>query len=257
MPYRRLPNTDQARLRAMKQAYSMGQTTHPSELAYSQKTYTKLSLFINSFELAVSQYRQAYAAQSESSPAYQTALSKGKLYVSHFIQVANMAILRGELKPEARAYYGLPENDGRLPSLAADSEVVEWGKRIIEGEAQRATQGKPPVTNPNIALVRVHYENFVDAYNHQKVLQQNSARTLKKLKELPATADAIILSIWNEVEAHFSELPLPSMREHARVYGVVYIYRKNEIHDDPQRGETLLSPETESIFQAFMGREGR
>ena len=55
MPYRRLPNTDQARLRDMKQAYSMGQTTHPSELAYSQKTYTKLSLFINSFELAVNQ----------------------------------------------------------------------------------------------------------------------------------------------------------------------------------------------------------
>ena len=70
MPYRRLPNTDLARLRAMKTAYQMGREIHPTALAFTQSTYTKLELFINSFETAVQQYREAYNRQAESSAIY-------------------------------------------------------------------------------------------------------------------------------------------------------------------------------------------
>ncbi len=42
MPYRRLPNTDSARIRAMKAALSKGKNMHPFNLAYSQALLVKL-----------------------------------------------------------------------------------------------------------------------------------------------------------------------------------------------------------------------
>lgn len=251
MPYRRLPNTDAARLRAMEAAFAMGKELHPKELAYTQETYGRLGLFINSFSEAIQHYRIASEQQAESSHEYQEHTRNARLYVSHFIQVVNMAILRGELKPETREYYGLPKEETKLPSLTADQEVVEWGKRIIDGEATRMGEGKSPIMNPTIAMVRVQYEQFFDVYTRQKVLQQNTARTLCELNELRQTADTIILSVWNEVERTFSSLPPHEGRERAKQYGVHYVYRKNELKDTVQPEDTLLSPATVKAFEDF------
>lgn len=93
----------------------------------------------------------------------------------------------------------------------------------------RMRKGQTPITNPTIAVVKVRYEQFLDAYNHQKILQQNTQRTLKELNTLRAKADEIILNIWNEVEASYSDLPDDERREKAMEYGLNYVYRKNEI----------------------------
>jgi hypothetical protein len=90
-------------------------------------------------------------------------------------------------------------------------------------------QGLTAITNPTIALVRVHYDNFVEANKFQKMLQKNHARALTNLAELRADADEIILNVWNEVEEHYKDLPEDIKREKAQNYGLVYVYRKNEI----------------------------
>lgn len=228
MPYRRLPNTDLARLRAMKTAYQMGREIHPTALAFTQSTYTKLELFINSFETAVQQYREAYNRQAESSAIYIPIAQKARLYVSHFIQVVNMAVLRGELKPNVRTYYQLPVDEGKLPPLASDQEVIDWGQKIIQGEFQRTSEGRPPIMNPTIALVKVHYEKFVDLYTRHRVLQQNTVRTRSELDALRETADQIILAIWDEVEEHFKGLTPEESRAKASQYGIIYVFRKSE-----------------------------
>ena len=148
--------------------------------------------------------------------------------MSHFIQVVNMAILRGELKPNVREYYKLPIEEGKLPSLASDQEVIDWGQKIIQGEFQRTSEGRPPIMNPTIALVKVHYEKYVDLYTRHRVLQQNTSRTRSELDALRETADQIILSIWDEVEEYFKGLTPVEAREKASQYGVVYVFRKTE-----------------------------
>jgi hypothetical protein len=62
----------------------------------------------------------------------------------------------------------------------------------------------------------------------QKNLQRNLQRCLKNLIVLRKTVDGIITSIWNEVEGHYKDLPDVEQRNQARIYGVVYFYRKNE-----------------------------
>ncbi|MBS1231390.1 MAG: hypothetical protein H6R35_228, partial [Bacteroidetes bacterium] len=46
MPYRRLPNTDAARIRAMRIALEKGREVHPSHMAFSPKTVVRLQKFL-------------------------------------------------------------------------------------------------------------------------------------------------------------------------------------------------------------------
>ena len=174
-------------------------------------------------------YRAAYNVQVEKNKDYQTAHKKAKLYLSHFIQVLNMAIARGELPEKVREVYGMDIDERKLPSLNTDKELIDLGKQIIKGETERTSKGQSPITNPTIAVVKVRYENFVDAYNHQRILQQNTARSLVELDSLRTKADELILNIWNEVEDYFKDLSDDERRERAKEYGLVYVYRKNEL----------------------------
>lgn len=229
MPYRRLPNTDVARLRALKIAYVKGKELPPFKLAYSQAAFTKVQAFLPLFEHALLVHKSAFNNQVSKSKDYVNALKKAKLYISHFIQVINMAIARGDMPTNVRNYYGLEDYENKVPALNTESEVLKWGEGIIKGEADRTRKGMAPVTNPTIALVKVRFEDFKDSYNFQKTLQKNNNRTLQELAKLRDEADTLIAKVWDEVENNYKELPDELRREKAKEYGLIYVFRKNEI----------------------------
>ena len=170
MPYRRLPNTDTARLRAMKKAVEMSKDTPPFRLAFSMKTLVKLQAFLPLFENAISHQRQTLVNQSEKSRNNQETARKARIYLMHFLKVMNMAVSRGELPPETRTFYGIAVDDATLPSLATDNELVAWGKRIIDGEEYRIRKGNSPVTNPTIAVVTNIDNDHLDYFKTMKAL---------------------------------------------------------------------------------------
>jgi hypothetical protein len=229
MPYRRLPNTDAARLKAMKAAYLKAKELPPFKLAFSQSTFQKTQSFLPVFEKNVSESRFSYANQVKKSKEYQQHLRKARMYISHFIQVMNMAIQRGEQPAHIRNYFGISENDTRLPSLNTEEAVLKWGEKIITGEQERTKKGLSPITNPTIALVKIRFEYFKDAYHSQKTIQKSTNRYIQELAELRKTADEIITQVWDEVENTFKNLPEDLRREKCSEYGLVYVYRKNEL----------------------------
>ncbi len=231
MPYRRLPNTDLARLRALRIAYEKGKELPPFQLAFTQATFQKVISNMHAFEKTVQESRQAYNKQVEKSKEYARSLKKAKLYMSHFIQVVNMAIARGDLSPADRDYFGFGREQSRVPSFSSENEVIQWGEKLIQGETLRMKKGLTPVTNPTIAVVKVRYEDFMEAYRFQKILQKNLQRSQEKLVEQRKTIDGVITAIWNEVEDHFKNLPDEDRRNHAKIYGLVYFYRKSELAD--------------------------
>ena len=229
MPYRRLPNTDNSRLKALKSAKDKGKDLTPMDLAYKQSTFQRVRSFFPKWEKAITEHKNTYDIQIKNNKEYLKKLKKTKLYISHFIQVVNMAILRGELQSSVRTYYGIDKGNSKLPSLNTESDVINWGKKLIEGETKRKMEGHSPITNPTVAVVRVNYNNFMEAYKFQKMLQKNHARALNSLSDLRNEADDIILNIWNEVEESYHELPEDLKRKRAQEYGLAYVYRKNEI----------------------------
>ena len=94
MPYRRLPNTDSARLRAFKKAIEMSKEIPPFRLAFSMKTLVKIQAFLPLFENAISHQRQTMVNQSEKAKVNQETTRKARLYLTHFLKVMNMAIMR-------------------------------------------------------------------------------------------------------------------------------------------------------------------
>ncbi len=229
MPYRRLPNTDKARLKALNIALSKGKDLPPFKLAFSQKINQKIQNFLSCYENAMSFYQHAYSVQTKMNCEYVSSLKKARMYISHFIQVLNMAINRGEIQSSARKYFGLVKYESRIPPLNTEVDVIKWGELLINGEAKRLLDGNSPVTNPTIAIVKVRYEKFLEKYHYQKTLQKNTSRAWEKLSDLRKEADKIILQLWNEVEESFKDLPDELKREKAKEYGLVYVYRKNEL----------------------------
>ncbi len=228
MPYRRLPNTDLARIRAMKAALKKGALLPPFKLAYSQSLYVKLKTFLPAFEKAVTEQKGALAIQAKNNKNYQDIFKKAQMYVSHFIQVMNLAVLRGEFPVQVRKFYGFKISQSNVPSISSEAELLDVGKRLIKGEKERTMSGGSPILSPKISLVNMHYDKFIEAgIQHQK-LKENSARANLKVASLRTKADDLILSIWNEVEAYFDKHELAEKREQSKQYGLVYVYRKSE-----------------------------
>ncbi len=229
MPYRRLPNTDKARLRALNKAQSKGEMLDMYDLAFSQKLLYEVHGFLPKFERALYEYQMGLNRQVSSNRGHQEKLKKARLYVSHYIQAMNMAVMRGEVKPKDQTYLGLESETKAVPSLNTEASILEWGEKIIEGDMKRISNGGMAIYSPSMANVKVHYERFKESYSSQKFLQNNTSRLLDNIAELREVGDTIILNIWNEVEKHFSNIINHEKRfEACREYGLIYYYRKGE-----------------------------
>lgn len=200
-----------------------------NELAISLNTLSEARNFLSKFEIAHNYYAQCYDNQVKESPKHQSNVKTARLYISHFIQVLNLSVLRSEVKPIHKKLYCLPIDNYNVPDLTSEAAMVEWGKRIIEGERKRTSQGGVPIYNPTIAKVKVHYDIFVDSYERQKALQVLTNRSLEGLATMRTRADELILDIWNQVEEKFRNISPNELRlDKCRDYGVIYYYRTGE-----------------------------
>ncbi len=229
MPYRRLPNTDSARLKALKLAIESAQDLAPRDKPFSQSSLNSIIKTLPQFERLIQYQKEAYNAQIEKSPKYNYLFKKGRNYVSHFIQVLNLAIIRGDLKKEAREFFNLDKDVKKLPQIKTEQGLLKWGDIVAKGEPERIANGGNPMTNPTIGVVKVHYENFKEAYRFQKNLQDNYTRASKLVADYRPEVDKVILQLWNEIEASFEPNSEVQRRNLCRKFGVVYFFRRNEI----------------------------
>ena len=228
MPYRRLPNTDQARIRAMKAALKKGSQVAPGVLAYSQKLFLELQAFYPHFEQTINQYNYNRDRQSKVGQQLSEHFRSARLYVSHFFQVVNLCILRGELKNDVRIFYNIDEDDKAVPEIGTEQQLILWGEQLLKGEEARMATGATRIYNPSLAMVRVKYEKFMESYNMHKDLLNTSQKLLDKVNEYRIQADRIIVDIWNEVEKTFESMPNEVKRTKSSDYGLVYVYRPSE-----------------------------
>ncbi|MBQ5750555.1 MAG: hypothetical protein IIV86_04430 [Bacteroidaceae bacterium] len=229
MPYRRLPKTDTARIAALEKAVGMEIQQTPDRQPATFKSLNQAKVVLPRFVAMVKQFRFHYDELAKCNKQFQPLGKMARLYISHFIQVLNMTVQRNEIKAEYKSLYNLQPDDFTLPDLATEQALIEWGEKIINGENERlARRGGTPIYNPTIAKVKVHYDIFTEARYSRDRYKKQMQRSLEKLNELRCEIDNIILDIWNQVEAFYSDLPLEQRLDKCRQYGVIYYYRKNE-----------------------------
>lgn len=228
MPYRRLPNTDQARLRAFKAAIEQAVKTGPQNLLFSQKLKLEIASYYPIFDQSVQQYLFALQTQSGISKQLGEAYRNARMYLSHYLQVYNLCVMRGEIKAETRRLLGLSASMRSIPEITSEAQLLEWGEKVIKGEENRmATGNGNRIYNPSIAVVKVKHEQFRDLYHKHKDMLATTQKHLEKVNELRSRADELILDLWNEVEASVGEMT-DEARKQCVLYGVVYFYRPHE-----------------------------
>ena len=240
MPYRRLPNTDLARLHALQYALRRAQEADYTEQVLPYKMQSDIQRFLVPFENAVMQSKDNYTSKVHANKQYRHVVQNARMYISHFIQVLNLAVIRGEIKKEQKLLYGLDPHQHVVPDLSTDEFLLEWGKKIIEGEQKRMANGGFPIYNPAINKVKVHYDIFCEHQRQHLFHVQNTERVQGGLEPMRAQADEIIVDIWNKVEDHYKNLLPYAKLMKCQLYGVIYYYRK---------GERKLSAESDRELQ--------
>lgn len=248
MPYRRLPNTDQARLRALNGAIQKTNETSFNEQFVSFKTINEAKSFLSVFEKQLFQYQQTWESQVSANRRYKHIMFNAHMYISHFIQVFNLSVIRGDIKKEYKALYGLDMSAHILPDLSTEAALLKWGKCIIDGENERMRKGGIPIYNPTIAKVKVHYDIFKEYQATQKFHQSATARNWEELNSLREKADAIILDIWNQVEEHFANCKPYDKLCKCKEYGLIYYYRRGEKELTPASDIETVDPNLKIEF---------
>lgn len=235
MPYRRLPNTDNARIRAMKMAVE-------KKRFYLHGDVFSIDMFhlenlLRNFEASQSYYKKSLETQANSNRKFQKLIRDARLYVSHFIQVLNLCVMRNELKPVVKKHYKLPLDNFAVPDLSSNDALLEIGQNIVDGEQARLMEGGTPIYNPSIARVNVAFSLFKDAYVSQRQYQGITNRTLDELAGQRGEIDEILRELWNQIEESFANLPEEERLKKCKEFGVVYYYRKGEVIPEGEKVE--------------------
>ncbi len=239
MPYRRLPNTDQARLRALKTAVQRAAESDFTEQVLPYRLTTEAENCLLKYENTVSQYVANFDSKVDANKKYKKIVQNTRMYISHFIQVLNFAVLRGEIKKEQKRLYHLSENSYVLPDLSTEDDLLLWGKNIIEGETARMGEGGIPINCPAVNKLKVHYDMFKESQMNQSMHRMSAIRLAENIDKLREDADRIILQIWNTVENHYSRrLPYDRMRS-CENYGLKFYYRPHESRITPETDEAI------------------
>lgn len=235
MPYRRLPNTDNARIKALKTAiekkrFYLGGNVFSVDLFHIEN-------MLRSFEASQIYYKKSLETQANSNKKFQKLIRDARLYVSHFIQVLNLCVMRNELKTSVKSFYKLSLDNFAVPDLSSNDALLEIGEQVIEGEHARLLEGGTPIYNPTIARVNVAYSLFKDAYISQKQHQATTTRMLEELSAQRDDIDAVLRELWNQIEAYFADKPEVERLQKCKEFGVVYYYRKGEVEPEEEQLE--------------------
>ena len=241
MPYRRLTKTDQARLHALQKAVQQAGNAAYNDQAINYRTLTEAQRFLMQFENQVAQYHANFDSKVTANKQYRHRVRNARMYISHFIQVLNLAVIRGEIKRAQKELYKLDPKSNALSDLSTEEGLMEWGQNIIDGENKRTAAGGFPIYNPAINKVKVHYEMFKEDYTSHALHKKTHSRVFEDTETLRKQADEIILSIWDQVEAFYKdELPYAKLQK-CQAYGMIYYYRTGEAKLTPQTDQLILT----------------
>jgi len=251
MPYRRLPTTDKARLRALEKAVNKVGEVSIRKIPFSKQSIEGLQSVKNQFENALKHYELNIKQQSDNGKHYKEVMETARMYLSHFIQVLLFASERGEINGGIKFYGNLQAMEGKLPSLNTEQEILEWGKIIVNGEQNRVRQGGSAIYSPSIALVKFKLEEFNDAAMFQQNLKRNTLRSFEKMQTLRKTTNDFIAQFWTEIETYLEMevMSLEQKRVLAEEFGIVYVLRRKERKQLAKQQQPVEAEEPEEIAE--------
>ncbi len=228
MPYRSLPKSDPERSKAITAASRKAAGLDPADSPLNPETTTKLNAVAPQFESLVNERSTAEFDQVSATDTVAAQFEKVGMYVSHFFQVFQFGVSRGQYEASERVLLGLSANQTKLPELTSQPDILLWAQRIVSGEADRVAAGAAPMANPaasEIATLLAELETEKGAQSGKKDLYDDAQKAVAAKRP---EVDAVILDVWDELEFAYRLEENPAKRRKCREWGVVYRVRPGE-----------------------------
>lgn len=229
MAAKRLPNTDEERIRVLQAIIDREELTDNEESILQVRDLHEIRNLLLNFEGSSFCFKQAMEDENKADKKYVELFKTAQLYISHFIQVLNMAVIRNEIKTDSLSHYQLNDsNEFTVPDLSTEDDLLLWGERMIQGEAERTYHGGAPIYNPAIAKVKVHYDLFKESLYSLSIYRKNTIRCESGLSELREKVDRVIWDTWSQVENRYWDLPIDERKRKFKDYQIGYFQQSGE-----------------------------
>ena len=228
MSAKKLPETDEERMDILQAAIKQEETNEAWDKILSIMELQELRLFTSSFEGANSILYQAINDRDKALILRNDLFKNAQLYISHFIQVLFLTVIRNEIKAESLTLYDFKENNPVMPDLSTEEAILKWGEKLMRGETERTYRGGLPLYNPAIAKVKVHYELYKESIYSLSIYEKNIVRLQNNVENLRKKADDLILNIWAKVEERYSRTSPEEQTLRFNAYKIKHLYRKGD-----------------------------
>lgn len=229
MPAKKLPDNDDERIKALQKIVDQDELIGTENAILSIPELHEYRKLMLTFEGTCFCFKQAMEDESKAGKSYVDLFKTAQLYISHFIQVLNLAIIRNEVKVENLTFYGLDNsNEFTVPDLSSEESVLEWGNRLIAGESERVSRGGAPIYNPAISKVKVHYDLFKDSLHSLKIYRQNTIRNQEGLADMRDRIDRMIWDTWTKLEFKYWGLPSEKRQQKFNDYGIQFHHQAGQ-----------------------------
>jgi len=225
---KKLPETDEEKIDILRNALEQEEINEAGNKILSLPEWEELRFFIPSFEGAIFILNQAIFDRNKAIIQYEDLFKNAQMYVSHFIQVLFLTVIRNEIKAENLALYGFREDNPALPDLSTEEAVLQWGEQLMRGETERTYRGGIPLYNPAIAKVKVHYELFKESIYSLSIYEKNLTRLQNNMENMRKKADDYVMDIWTKVEERYSSAVPDEQISWFRTYKIQFLYRKGD-----------------------------
>jgi hypothetical protein len=244
MPRRRLPDTAPTTLRTLKAARDeYKNTADPADRAISAEQFAQLTdegepeSLLTHFDRKCREVDIALAKQGPLTGELAAQKARTAILVSHFHQVFDFAVARGEFSAGARRYYGRDISAKELPPLETYDDVATAAKAIVKGEAMRAeAEGAAfvPMAMPPAAAVQTALEAFAAARLAAQAALERTDAAREAAAALFPDALTLAVDVCETVEFFYrKDRSASSRRAKCRRWGVAYEFARGET-PDPQ-----------------------
>ena len=226
-------------METLRRAKMFTEKVVPEVIVLLPATHAKLATLYETWTKEARERDLAEGEQNVASLKVNDCANALRTYISHFLQVFNMAIERGEHKPGERSYFQLPNSQSNLPSLGGEPQLMTWAARLIKGEAERVNAGLAPMSKPDITAVEAKFNEFKQASDERDQARTKATQEGADVQALRAEVDDFIRNdLWYEILGAMRREEPAKLRNKARAWGVRYQFQKGET---PLEGEVVDS----------------
>lgn len=155
-----------------------------------------------------------------------------RMFCSHFLQILNFAIDRGEIPATVRPLYGIATESKALPPMDADEDVILVAGNIVAGEAARVAAGGTAFVDVSAAMVAAKLAIFNPLQQDQAEKMESFTKEQKDLfLAFPDTVKKT-MRLFDELVFNNPDMTEAEIRSLCKGWGLPYTTNPGEVYEE-------------------------